>query len=64
MAEAITDFPIPMTGVQARLTKEEEQALLRVLREADTLSIGAGGAPQNNTLEKDFRDYIGCADAV
>lgn len=64
MAEAITDSPIPMTGVQTRLTKEEEQALLRVLREADTLSIGAGGAPQNNALEKDFRDYIGCADAV
>jgi dTDP-4-amino-4,6-dideoxygalactose transaminase len=53
-----------MPGVQTRLTAEEEQVLLRVLREAGSLSLGVGGAPENDAFERDFLDHVGCADAV
>ena len=56
--------PIAMPGVQTRLTVEEENELLRVLREANSLAIGADGAPENNAFEKDFTQFTGCADAV
>lgn len=56
--------PIAMSGVQTRLTPEEEQLLLRVLRDHETLSVGAGGAPENNAFEREFTAYIGCADSV
>jgi len=56
--------PIMMPGVQTRLTVEEENELLRVLREANSLSVGVGGAPENDAFEKDFAQFVGCADAV
>lgn len=52
--------PIEMTGVQTRLNAEEEQALLKVLREAKSLSAG----PEGQALEKEFTELFGCADAV
>jgi len=52
--------PIEMIGVQTRLNDEEEQALLRVLREANTLTTGKEG----EAFEKEFTEFIGCADAV
>ena len=61
---ACTLTPIVMPGVQTRLSADEEQVLLRVLREADTLSIGVGGAPENDAFEKDFTRFTGCADSV
>ena len=51
---------IEMIGVQTRLNEAEEQALLRVLREAGTLATG----PQAKAFEKEFTAVIGCADAV
>ena len=55
---------ITMPGVQTRLNAEEEQELLRVLREAGSLAVGVGGAPENDAFEKDFREFVGYADAV
>lgn len=49
-----------MIGVQTRLTSEEEQALLRVLREANTLSTG----PEGEAFEEEFSAYSGSSDAV
>lgn len=51
---------IQMPGVQTRLNTEEEQALLRVLREANGLATG----PQAEGFEKEFTAFIGCADAA
>ena len=56
--------PITMPGVQTRLTDEEEGELLRVLREANSLAVGVGGAPENDAFEKDFTRFVGCADSV
>lgn len=51
---------IQMPGVQTRLTDAEEQTLLRVLREANTLATG----PEGEAFEKEFAALIGCPDAV
>lgn len=51
---------IQMPGVQTRLNRAEEQALLRVLREANTLATGREG----QEFEKEFTQFIGSADAV
>ena len=51
---------IEMTAIQTRLLPEEEQALLRVLREGKTLSTGPEGA----AFEEEFGKFIGSADAV
>ena len=65
MPEVIdSQTPISMPGVQTRLTDAEEQELLRVLRQANSLAMGAGGAPENDAFEKDFREFVGCDDAV
>lgn len=52
--------PIEMTGVQTRISAEEEQALLKVLREGTTLAVG----PEGEAFEREFTAFIGCADAV
>ena len=52
--------PIEMPGVQTRLNAKEEQALLRVLREANTLSAG----PEGEAFEKEFAAFAGSGDAV
>lgn len=51
---------IEMIGVQTRLNDAEEQALLKVLREAKTLATG----PEGEALEKEFAAYLGSGDAV
>jgi dTDP-4-amino-4,6-dideoxygalactose transaminase len=51
---------IEMPGVQTRLTSEEEQALLKVLREGNSLATGSEG----EAFEREFADFIGCPDAV
>ncbi|MFH1009547.1 MAG: DegT/DnrJ/EryC1/StrS family aminotransferase [Candidatus Latescibacterota bacterium] len=51
---------IQMPGIQTRLNEEEEQTLLRVLREANTLSAGPEGA----AFEEEFTAFIGSADSV
>ena len=51
---------IAMPGVQTRLNAEEEQALLRVLREANTLSAG----PEGNAFEQEFAEFAETTDAV
>ena len=51
---------IEMIGVQTRLNAEEEQALLKVLREAKTLASG----PEGEAFEKEFAAFAGSADAV
>ena len=56
--------PITGPGIQTRLNEEEEQAVLKVLREANSLGIGGNGGPENNAFESDFTAYTGCADAV
>ena len=56
--------PIVMPGVQTRLTDEEEQELLRVLREANSLAIGATGGVENNAFESAFTRFTGSTDAV
>ena len=56
--------PITMPGVQTRLTEDEEQVLLRVLREANALAVGAKGGPENDAFEADFSEFLGCGDAV
>jgi len=56
--------PIAMPGVQTRLTEEEEKELLRVLREASSLAVGVGGAPENDAFERDFTQFVDCADSV
>ena len=52
----LIDFP----PVQTRLNVEEEQVLLRVLREAHTLSVG----PEAEAFEKEWTEYLGCGDSV
>ncbi len=52
--------PIQMPGVQTRLNREEEQKLLQVLREANTLATG----PEGEAFEKEFAAFTGCTDAV
>ena len=52
----LIDFP----PVQTRLNVEEEQVLLRILREAHTLSVG----PEAEAFEKEWTKYLGCGDAV
>jgi len=52
--------PIQMPGVQTRLNHEEEQALLHVLREANTLAAG----PEGEAFEREFTAFIGSTDAV
>lgn len=56
--------PIVMPGVQTRLTDEEEQELLRVLREANSLAIGPTGGVENNAFESAFTQFTGSTDAV
>ena len=51
---------IESPAVQTRLLPEEEQVLLRVLREGKTLSTGPEGA----AFEEEFTKFIGCADSV
>ena len=51
---------IEMPGVQTRLNEAEEQALLKVLREANSLATG----PEGVALEKEFAAYLNCGDAV
>ena len=51
---------IEMPGVQTRLTDAEEQVLLRVLREASSLSAGS----ENQAFESEFKEFMGSADAV
>lgn len=48
------------TGVQTRLTKEEEQCLLRVLGESDALAAGC----EAKAFEEEFAQFNGSADAV
>ena len=52
--------PIEMPAVQTRLNADEEQALLRVLREGSPLATG----PEGEAFEKVFSEFLGCADAV
>lgn len=56
--EGLTSIEMP--GVQTRLNAEEEQALLRLLREANTLSAG----PEGEAFEREFAAFTGSADAV
>ena len=58
--ETETLTPIAMPGVQTRLNREEEQTLLRVLREANTLATG----PEGEAFEKEFADFAGAGGAV
>lgn len=51
---------IEMPSVQTRLNEAEEQALLRVLREGKTLTLG----PEGEKFEKEFAEFCGCSDAV
>ena len=51
---------ITFPAVQTRLNVEEEQALLRVVREGSTLAIG----PEAAEFEKEWTQYIGCGDTV
>jgi len=52
--------PIAMPGVQTRLNHEEEQAVLRVLRNANTLATG----PEGESFEKEFSAFAGSAEAI
>lgn len=49
-----------MPSVQTRLNRAEERALLRVLRNANTLATG----PEAEAFEREFTAFAGCADAV
>ena len=51
---------IEMIGVQTRLNEAEEQALLKVLREANSLATG----PEGEAMEKEFAAYLDSGDAV
>ena len=51
---------ITFPAVQTRLNVEEEQALLRVVREGSVLAIG----PEAEQFEKEWTEYIGCGDTV
>ncbi len=51
---------IQMPGVQTRLNEAEEQAVLRVLREANTLATG----PEGEAFEREFAEFTQAADAV
>ena len=62
--DVTTYTPISGPGVQTRLNDEEEQALIRTLREAGSLGIGGTGGPENDAFEKDFASFVGCPDAV
>ena len=59
-----TRTPIVMPAVQTRLDADAEAALLRVVREGASYSIGATGGPEGEAFEKAFVSLIGCADAV
>jgi dTDP-4-amino-4,6-dideoxygalactose transaminase len=52
--------PIEMPAVQTRLNADEEQILLRVLREGPSLATG----PEGEAFEREFSEFLGCADAV
>ena len=52
--------PIEMPTVQTRLNEAEEAALLRVLREGKTLTVG----PEGEAFEREFAAFIGVDDAV
>jgi perosamine synthetase len=52
--------PIEMPGVQTRLNAAEEEALLRVLREANSLAVGR----ECDAFEKEFTAFTGSGDAV
>ena len=58
--DAVSLVPIEMPGMQTRLNAEEEQALLRVLRDAKSLSTG----PEGEAFEKEFAEFLGAVDAV
>ena len=58
--EYVDRTPIEMPGIQTRLNPEEEQVLLRVLREAGSLSTGSEG----EAFEREFAAFVGSADAV
>jgi dTDP-4-amino-4,6-dideoxygalactose transaminase len=51
---------IELPAIQTRLNEEEEQAVLRVLREGKTLAAGPEGA----AFEQEFAAFIGSEDAV
>lgn len=51
---------LEMIGVQTRLTQAEEQTLLRVLRESNSLATGSEG----KAFETEFAQFNGSADAV
>ena len=51
---------IESPGVQTRTNEAEEQALLRVLREANTLAAG----PESEAFEKEWTEFIGSHGAV
>ena len=51
---------IELPAIQTRLNEEEEQAVLRVLREGKTLAAGPEGA----AFEQEFSQFIGSEDAV
>ena len=53
--------PLAFTSVQTRLNEEEEQALIKHLREAGTYSVGG---PEGAAFEKEFAAFIGSAEAV
>ncbi len=59
-SETETLTPIAMPGVQTRLNREEEQTVLNVLREANTLTTG----PEGEAFEKEFAAYSGAAEAI
>lgn len=51
---------IELPAIQTRLNEEEEQTVLRVLREGKTLAAGPEGA----AFEQEFAQFIGSEDAV
>jgi dTDP-4-amino-4,6-dideoxygalactose transaminase len=57
---ASTRTTIEMPAVQTRLNEAEEQALLRVLREGNTLATG----PEGEAFEAEWTEFTGCADSV
>ena len=56
MAQAATQTltPIEFTPIQTRLTADEEQAVLRVLREGETWATGAEG----QAFEAEFTQFL------
>ena len=55
-----TKMRVEMHGVQTRYSKEEEEALLRAVRELNSFTQGA----ELENFEKEFADYIGVPAAV